>query len=329
MRAFLVSGALLAACTTTNSLASEAASTDQVAPEKDGWVLAWSDEFNGDTINSGNWTHEVNCWGGGNEERQCYTDREINSFVEDGKLYINALLDPMTGPALPVHMRTNEEEREATKRQPFTSARLNSKGKADFLYGRMEVRAKIPHGQGMWPAIWMLPTEDHYGTWAASGEIDIAETVNWGAKCDKCEGGVENRVIGTIHYGGEWPKNRYKGEETEIDGSIDDFHDFAVEWSEGEIKWFINDRHYLTLTSKDWRARQMFGNDAPKHAPFDRPFHFVLNIAVGGHLAESKNEKGVDLNGFPKSMIVDYVRVYQRPGQVGLMPASDTSSDTE
>ena len=118
------------------------------------WQLVWSDEFDGTDIDSSKWTHEVNCDGGGNDEKQCYTANSENSFVQDGKLNIVAL----------------PEQRQAL---PYSSARLISKNKGDWSYGRFEIRAKAPRGQGSWPAIWMLPTDDIYGGWPHSGEIDI------------------------------------------------------------------------------------------------------------------------------------------------------------
>ena len=288
-------------------------STLQQSVEKDGWTLVWNDEFEGNEIDPSKWSHEVDCWGGGNEERQCYTKRPENSYIEDGYLNIVARYETASGPALPRKMREglSAEERRAKKTQPFTSARLNTMGKADWTYGRFEVRAKMPRGQGMWPAIWMLPTEEHYGAWAASGEIDIAEVVNLGAKCEECEGGVENSLYGTVHYGGEWPRNQYLGEKTTLPPSEDGFHVYAVEWKEGEISWFIDDQHYSTLTSDDWGTKALF-TSLPKTSPFDKPFYLILNVAVGGHLPEGKNEGGVTLADFPKAMQVDWVRVYQR-----------------
>lgn len=312
-----IASSLIAAvmCSSFTVTSAETVSTED-------WQLVWSDEFDGDAINTEFWTHEVDCWGGGNDERQCYTALPTNAFVKDGNLHIVVRKEAVEGPALPPHMRETEEQKNAKKVQPFTSARLNTKGKAFWTYGKFEVRAKMPEGQGMWPAIWMLPEEDHYGTWAASGEIDIAEVVNLGAKCRRCEGGVRNTLLGTIHYGGEWPHNKYKGGPTEIPPSEDGFHTYTVEWKEGQIDWFLDGEHYLTLTAKDWSSRSLFGSK-PKTAPFDRPFHMILNVAVGGHLPESKDEGGVSLDGFPKAMVVDYVRVYQRPDEIGFMPSAE------
>ena len=288
-------------------------------PPADRWALVWSDEFDGSGIDPAKWDFEVDCWGGGNEERQCYTARPENAFVQDGRLQIVARRENAVGPALPVHLdeALPEAERGKLAAKPFTSARLTTKGRADWTYGRFEVRARAPEGQGAWAAAWMLPSEERYGAWAASGEIDILELVNQGAECKSCEGGRENRVFGTIHYGGEWPRNRYKGKDTPLPSTDDGFNVYAVEWQEGEIRWFVDGQIYSTLTQKDWGSKAMFSK-LPKSAPFDQPFYLILNLAIGGNLAEDTNEGGVSLEGFPKTFEIDWVRVYQKPrGETG------------
>lgn len=289
---------------------------DTNAKHPGGWELVWSDEFDEGIIDGSKWGFDVDCWGGGNEERQCYTSRPENAFVADGFLNIVARRENAAGPAYPKHMRAGlpEAERDKQKAQPFTSARLTTKGKADWLYGRFEVRARLPSGQGTWAAVWMLPTEEAYGAWAASGEIDIMEAVNLGTGCDTCPDDTENRIYGTIHYGNEWPRNKYKGQETGLSATDDGFHVFAVEWREGEIKWFVDGELYSTLKASDWSSGALFSKK-PKTAPFDRPFYLILNLAIGGHLAESKNEGGVSLEGYPKALQLDWVRVYQRPAE--------------
>lgn len=124
------------------------------------WQLVWQDEFSASSLNQAYWNIEINCDGGGNHEQQCYTDSSENLFLRDGLLHIVVHKAPVTAD------------------KPYTSARINSKGKVDFKYGRIEARAKLPWGQGAWPAIWMLPTAQAYGTWPLSGEIDIMESVN-------------------------------------------------------------------------------------------------------------------------------------------------------
>jgi len=286
------------------------------APVSD-WQLIWSDEFDGTSIDNNNWTHEVNCAGGGNEEKQCYTDSAENSYVQDGILHIVAL------PA--------EEGAE----KPYTSARMVTKNKADFKYGRFEVRAKLPSGQGSWPAFWMLPTDEVYGGWPKSGEIDILEAVN--LKTIDGDGVEENRIYGTLHYGQDWPNNVHSGREYSLpDGAspADDFHTYAIEWQEGEIRWYVDDYLYATqrkstirtnskgeavgLSHRGWFAEyfdQITGELTTywNNAPFDQDFHMILNLAVGGHWPENVNNMGIDESAFANGQHfeIDYVRVYQ------------------
>ncbi|TFH04613.1 MAG: glycoside hydrolase family 16 protein, partial [Spirochaetales bacterium] len=154
-------------------------------------------------------------------------------------------------------------------------------------------RARLPEGQGIWPAIWMLPTDSEYGGWAASGEIDIMELV----------GHIPGRVHGTLHFGGEWPNNTSIGDSFKLTGGrrfSEEFHVFTLIWEPGVFRWYVDGEHYQTR--KFWRTS---GHDFP--APFDRRFHLLLNVAVGGNWPGTPNETTV----FPQEMVVDYVRVYQ------------------
>lgn len=275
------------------------------------WELVWSDEFDGTTIDTSKWSHEKNCWGGGNNEQQCYTDRAVNSFVTDGLLHIVAQREDFTGSDSP------EGESPVTKTLPYTSARLRTKNLQEWTFGRFEIRAKLPAGQGTWPAIWMLPTNSPYGTWAASGEIDIMEAVN--LKTVTNGSAPEAAVHGTLHYGRNWPANVSSGADYILPGNVnpaDDFHEYALEWEEGEIRWYVDDVHFATQRDTGWYAQYMQDGtlkDAPVGAPFDRfsKFHLLLNLAVGGNWAGNVNNKGVDESVFPQKMLVDYVRVYQ------------------
>ncbi|RUO50662.1 glycosyl hydrolase family 16 [Pseudidiomarina aquimaris] len=289
---------------------------DTTAPVDD-WQLVWSDEFSGSSIDENKWNFEVNCAGGGNQEQQCYTDSSDNAFVSDGSLKIVAL------PA--------EEGAE----KPYTSARLNTKYKGDFKYGRIEVRAKMPFGQGTWPAVWMMPTDEVYGGWPKSGEIDIVEAVN--LKAADAEGNPESHVYGTLHYGRDAPQNSSSGKAYKLpDGAnpADDFHTYTIEWQEGEMRWYVDGYLYQTqqqsrvrynskgeavgLRHRGWFAE--FYNQATGEletvydaAPFDERFHLLLNLAVGGTWPENVNELGIDAEAFANGQTfeIDYVRVYE------------------
>ncbi len=242
-------------------------------PERDDdWKLVWQDEFNGSEIDSTKWTHEVNGSGGGNNELQYYVNSRNNSFIKDGFLVIKA-------------------KEQNYKGKFYTSARLNTKNKADWKYGRFDVRAKLPIQQGMWPAIWMLPTDYVYGGWPKSGEIDIMEII----------GQKPSTTHGTLHYGDPWPNNKHTGESYTLESGTfeDEFHVFSVEWEEDEIRWYIDDKLFSTKTPEDL---------SPKPWPFDQKFHMLLNVAVGGNWPGPPDEN----TKFPKYMFVDYVRVYQK-----------------
>lgn len=280
------------------------------APAQDGWALVWSDEFDGDKVDRAKWGFDVDCWGGGNDEHQCYTRSSRNAAIEDGKLVITARHERTIGPALPAHMRRSSPNPEAQATREFSSARLTTRGKASWLYGRFEVRARLPQGQGTWPAIWMLPERETYGSWAASGEIDILEAVNLGVPCAKCPGGRENTILGTLHFGGKWPSNQHKGEEVPFPAVLDgNFHTYAVEWQPGRMVWTVDGRPFAERRAEEWSTT----GSARPGAPFDQPFHLILNLAIGGKLAESRGLGGVRLDGYPKRMEVDWVRVWQKP----------------
>lgn len=281
------------------------------------WTLVWQDEFDGPEIDSTKWGFEVNCWGGGNQEQQCYTDRAENAFIDSGNLIIKVINESFTGPS--ETQDSDNYDPNVTTTLPYTSARLRSKNKGDWKYGRFEIRAKMPSGQGTWPAIWMLPTDWVYGGWAGSGEIDIMEAVNLGAESDELgrSGEEELRVYGTLHYGRAWPGNVHSGQAFRLPGDANpaaDFHEYAVEWEEGEIRWYVDDIHYATQTQDGWFTQYMKDGvlvDGEGAAPFDQAFHMILNVAVGGAWAGAVNERGIDSSVFPLQMEVDYVRVYE------------------
>jgi beta-glucanase (GH16 family) len=243
-------------------------------------TLVWSDEFDGTEVDATKWSFQRGDGsdvflppGWGNNEQQWYTDQ--NATVADGFLTITA------------------REEIIEPGYPYTSARLRTFRKGDWKYGRIEMRAKQPLGKGLWSAFWMLPTNREYGGWAASGEIDIVEYL----------GDDPHEVFGTIHYGGEWPANTFSGTPYQLpSGSFhEEFHVFAIEWEEGEIRWYVDDVHYGTKT--DW-----YSTAAPFPAPFDTRFHILLNLAVGGNLPGAPDAD----TQFPQEYVIDYVRVYEQ-----------------
>lgn len=243
-----------------------------------GWKLVWSDEFDAPKIDPAKWEFEINAKGGGNNELQYYTDRAENARIEDGKLVIEARREEFTGP-------------EGTR--SYTSARMRTQNKGDWKYGRFEIRARLPQTQGLWPAIWMLPTDWAYGGWPHSGEIDIMELL----------GHETNKVYGTLHYTDLAGKHTHTGTHFVLPAGnfVDEFHTFTVEWDEREFRWYVDGQLYQTQTQ--WQ-----NSKAPYPAPFDQRFHLLLNVAVGGNWPGNPNESTV----FPQRMEVDYVRVYER-----------------
>lgn len=283
------------------------------------WKLVWHDEFDGEKIDEKKWDFEEHCWGGGNDEMQCYTHREKNAYIENGQLIIQAYREDYTGIA--VDPKTPNIDPNFTKTLPYTSARLSTKHSANWTYGRIEVRAQMPEGQGTWPAIWMLPLENKYGPWPASGEIDIVEAVNLktrsdapGAKADQ----LENRVHGTLHFGRQHPQNVHSAAQypfPDDKNPADTFHTYAIEWEEGEIRWYVDGTHYGTQRKEGWysQSKNELGGfkTNPGAAPFDHPFYLILNLAIGGQWAGLHNEKGIHEDSFPQKLKIDFVRVYQ------------------
>ncbi|MCC2616599.1 glycoside hydrolase family 16 protein [Aestuariibacter halophilus] len=300
-------GALLTSVSPLTLLLSPALAS---APQ---WQLIWQDEFDGPHVDAARWSYEVNCWGGGNNERQCYTPN--NATVENGVLHIEARKETYTGPV--VHRDSPDYRLDNVRTQSYTSARLRTKHLGDWQYGRFEIRAKLPQGQGVWPAIWMLPSDSIYGPWAASGEIDIMEAVNLGTPSDAKDDGQgkpEVRVHGTLHYGGKAPDNVYTGTGYRLPDNAspaDNFHVYAIEWQQGEIRWYVDDVHYATQTQATWYSEPTTAYKPGQDAPFDRPFHLILNLAFGGDWPEATNLNGVDPTALPATFSIDYVRVYR------------------
>ncbi len=245
----------------------------------EGYSLIWQDEFSGSAVDGSNWEFMygtgaqfgLNGWG--NNELQYYTDRPENIRVENGELLITA-------------------QRENYGGRDYTSARIRSFGRFSARYGRFEARIKLAVGEGLWPAFWMMPENSVYGGWPLSGEIDIME-----ASQDA------SYVSGAIHFGSAGNRVfRSNG----IGGSFgNEFHTYAVEWEPDRIRWYLDDQLFMAQFENNW-----FSGAAPSdpNAPFDQPFHLLLNMAVGGNFVPNPDAG----SPFPKTMAVDYVRVYEQ-----------------
>ncbi len=240
--------------------------------------LVWNDEFNNTgSPDTTKWGYDLgdgcpDICGWGNRELEYYTRRPENVRVENGNLIIEAI-------------------KENRKGRNFTSAKLVTKNKGDWQYGRIEVRAKLPTGKGTWPAIWMLPTiNERQSKWPADGEIDIMEQVGYDPFM----------IHGTVHTNAyNHVNNTQKGGDIEVIDAVSDFHIYKIEWSADKIEWYVDDSMYFTFEN------EIKGND---EWPFDRQFHLILNIAVGGTWGGSR---GVDPDIWPQKLEIDYVRVYQ------------------
>ena len=272
---------------TTTTTLPPTTTTTIAAPEPipieppEGMELVWNDEFDGDTIEPGNWTYDIGGWGWGNGEAQYYTDRTENARVRNGLLVIEARF-------------------ERFEESYYTSARLKTEDLREFQYGYFEARIKVPSGQGMWPAFWMLGSsferdEDDpiQSNWPLAGEIDIMEYV----------GREPILAYGTLHgpgyAGATGLGNLYRHDEP----IADDFHTYAIDWDFDGIRWFFDGEQYGE------KSRDIVGD----RWVFDQPFYFILNLALGGSFP---GPIGLDVE-FPKYMHVDYVRVYQEIGEAG------------
>ena len=249
-------------------------------PRAEGWKLVWSDEFNGpdgSSVDRSKWVLETGSEGWGNNELEYYTDRAANVFLRDGNLVIRALSEnyPESDP----------------KGRKYTSGRLKTLGKFSRTYGRFEARIKLPFGQGMWPAFWMLGDDIEKADWPGCGEIDIMENV-----------GKEPFMIhGSIHGPGYTGNVGIESPYTLPGGKrfADDFHVFAVEWSPDSIAFFVDQTMYVKRTRADLRPGWKW--------VFDKPFFLILNLAVGGDWPGAPDSS----TRFPQEMLVDYVRVYE------------------
>jgi len=275
------------------------------ASAADSWKLVWSDEFDGTGLpDASRWSWDVGGGGWGNNEQEFYTDKRLeNARQEGGNLVIEA-------------------RREAWDTRSYTSARLVTRGKGDWLYGRVEVKALLPTGRGMWPAIWLLPTDWKYGDWPKSGELDIMENVGYDP--DRIHSNIHtqayNHTIGTN-----------KGANRLVTSPSANWHVYRLDWYPDRVEYFIDGEPLFT-----------FRNEGTGSAvwPFDQRFHLILNVAVGGSWGGAQ---GIDDAIFPQTMKVDWVRVYQQDsagpttlstrtvgqGRIDVAPAKTTWDRTE
>jgi beta-glucanase (GH16 family) len=273
------------------------------------WKLVWSDEFNGPTIDRSKWGFEIHCSGNGNNELQCYTERRENARIEDGSLVIEARREPgynggNGGP------------------KDYTSARLTGFRKVDWTFGKFEARARLPKGKHLWPAFWMMPTDSVYGLvqkyfllwlmitiggWAASGEIDIMEY----------RGQRPNEIMGTLHYSSEWPNNRWSssGERVMPFDFSDTYHVFGLEWERDQMRWYVDGQKYFEQNlDRFWWEGAGRNPYTANRQPWDQPFYFILNMAVGGNFFGGMGDLSPDdvANTWTQTkFMVDYVRVYR------------------
>lgn len=254
-------------------------------PPASGWNLVWSDEFNGangSAPDPAKWTYDLGVGGNGwgNNELETYTNRPRNVQVSGGNLVITALQETYADPVDNVTRN-------------YTSARIKTQGLFSQAYGRFEARIKIPQGQGMWPAFWMLGNNITSVGWPTCGEIDIMENIG--------------KEPGTVHGSLHGPSSTSPTSDASAPFSLpagqkfaDDFHLFAVEWSPGTISFFVDSNLYETVTQSQWPAGGTW--------VFDHPFFIILNLAVGGNWPGSPD----NTTQFPQQMLVDYVRVYTK-----------------
>lgn len=237
-----------------------------------GFVLTWADEFDGNTVNLSDWTFETGQHGWGNNELQNYTDGD-NAEVKDGKLIITA-----------------RKENDYQIAGSYTSTRMITKGKQEFTYGKMEIRAKLPSGRGIWPAIWMLGANIDQVSWPACGEIDIMEYVGY----------QPNTVHATVHTSAGYGANG-NGKSKTLETAEEEFHVYGLIWTEKEMIFYTDSPENVT-------HKYAPSNKTEENWPFDKPHFFIMNIAVGGNWGGAQ---GIDDSIFPQTMEIDYVRVYQ------------------
>lgn len=269
-----------------------ACSSKVAKDSNDPFQLVWSDEFKySGRPDTKYWEYEIGFIR--NNEKQYYTDRLKNARVEDGHLILEVHKENFPNPKY----KTDEFKDKKwlqwiaqidTAR--YTSASLQTKGKLSWKYGKIEVRARLPKGRGLWPAIWMLGNNRDEVGWPACGEIDIMEHVGY----------EKDSIFGTIHTKAyNWMAGTQKGKKIYIENPYTQFHVFSIEWTHEKIDFMLDGKVYNHIVNEHKTTAEW---------PFDQPFCLKLNVAVGGSLG---GRKGIDDTVFPQSMVIDYVRVYQ------------------
>lgn len=258
---------------------------DPNTPAKSGYHAVFSDEFNGAQLDLTKWNLECDGSGGGNNELEYYIAFPQNHFLQNSNLTIRAV-------------------KGAFLNQQWTSAKLTTKGLFDFQTGYVEFRAKIPNGQGAWPALWAMPKDMIYGAWPTSGEIDIMEIL----------GGDPGKLYATLHYGKPWPNQQQIGGVSTATPGTDysqDFHIYAVDWQTDHMDFYIDGAKYFTVNATDatWGTgvQGAASSTAPNGWPFNQPFYLIMNLAVGGAWPGAPDPKYSSFD-----FVIDYARVYAK-----------------
>ena len=265
------------------SAAPRAGLIDSATPARDGYHVAYSDEFNGTALDLTKWNLACDGSGGGNNELEYYLPFPSNHFLSDGKLTIRVLKQPFLG-------------------QAYTSAKLTTLGIFDFTYGYFEARIKIPRGQGLWPAFWTLPKDNLYGQWPTSGELDAMEIL----------GGEPGKLYGTAHFGPAWPNQKQLGGVKVATPGTDysqDYHVYGVDWQADHIDWYLDGVKYYTVSKGDgdWQTGDQGAATSSDGWPFNIPHYVIFNMAMGGQWPGAP-----DPSITQGDLLVDWVRVYQK-----------------
>jgi len=270
------------------------------------YQLVWFDEFNGKFLDETQWNYEIDCWGGGNQEQQCYVKDPQTLYLKDGSLVISQVYYPQMYKGSTVGCTNHIDPASCTSPKPTTSARIRTKFTQSWYYGKFEFRARLPNGSFLWPALWLLQTDNVYGSWAASGEIDIME--------------YKSQIPNEL-YQNVWYSLKSK---TGVDAVLfptdfsEDFHIFEFEWTPENMTWFIDGdvSYFLNLNRSFWTDVGPNPYKGANYKPFDQRFHIIINVAVAGNFFGSLKDKfnaATDSQTWTSPLMVDYVRVYQDP----------------